>query len=82
MLLESQYSQFKDDVNTKKPQGGANFITDFASKKELLSITHDPNGFQANAGQKIAPPPSREAIERKRKVLEEELLQNSDLPKF
>ena len=32
MLLESQYSQFKEDLNTNKPKGGASFITDFERK--------------------------------------------------
>jgi hypothetical protein len=41
MLLESQYSQFKQDVDVKKPKGGAAFITDFA-RKEALAITHVP----------------------------------------
>lgn len=40
MLLESQYSKFKEELNTEnkktKPAGTA-FITDF-NKKELLSI--------------------------------------------
>jgi hypothetical protein len=40
MLLESQYSQFKEDLNTTKPKGGANFITDFDHKKDLLAITN------------------------------------------
>lgn len=40
MLLESQYSQFKEDLNTKKPKGGAAFITDFEQRKDLLAITH------------------------------------------
>ena len=28
MLLESQYSQFKSDINEDKPKGGLKFITD------------------------------------------------------
>lgn len=40
MLLESQYSQFKEDLTNKKPKGGANFITDFDHKKDLLAITN------------------------------------------
>lgn len=36
--MESQYSQFKEDI-TKKTQGGTAFITDY-SKKDLLAIGH------------------------------------------
>jgi len=38
MLIESQYSQFKEDLN--KPKGGVAFITDFDRKEKLLAIGH------------------------------------------
>lgn len=44
MLLESQYHQFKEDLNVAKPKGGANFITDFEKKKDLLALTHGQPG--------------------------------------
>lgn len=76
MLLESQYSQFKEDLN--KPKGGTAFITDF-DRKELLAITHgranhEPTAQTArpvSAAIAMAPPPPQK--------MEEE---NSDLPKF
>lgn len=62
MLLESQYSQFKEDLNTPKPKGGTAFITDF-ERKELLAITHgranpEPAANTAKA-MALAPPPPR-----------------------
>ncbi len=39
MLLESQYHQFKEDLNVSKPKGGMAFITDF-ERKDMLAITH------------------------------------------
>lgn len=75
MLLESQYSQFKEDLN--KPKGGTAFITDF-DRKELLAITHGranpeptaPIAKPISTAIAMAPPPQK---------MEEE---NSDLPKF
>jgi len=75
MLLESQYSQFKEDLH--KPKGGTAFITDFERKDHLLAITHgranpDTNATAAKpAALAMAPPPP--------KKIEEE---PSDLPKF
>ena len=42
MLLESQYHQFKEDLNVTKPKGGTAFITDFEKKdiRDLRAITH------------------------------------------
>ena len=41
MLLESQYHQFKEDLNVAKPKGGTAFITDFERKdfKDFKAIT-------------------------------------------
>lgn len=45
MLLESQYSQFKSDLEEKKPnKGGMAFITD--ERKDLLSIQNGRAGAQ------------------------------------
>ena len=40
MLLESQYQQFKEDLNVAKPKGGMAFITDFERKdiKDMKAI--------------------------------------------
>ena len=50
MLLESQYSQFKEDLD--KPKGGTAFITDFDHKKELLAIGHGEANPQAKSENK------------------------------
>ena len=50
MLLESQYSQFKEDLD--KPKGGAAFITDFEHKKDLLAIGQGPTKVEAKKEQK------------------------------
>lgn len=42
MLLESQYDQFRSDLE-KKPKGGMMFITDI-DRKKLLAIGQDPSG--------------------------------------
>ena len=61
MLLESQYSQFKEDLN--KPKGGTAFITDFERKDQLLAITHGRANPENNppapkpAALSMAPPP-------------------------
>lgn len=41
MLLESQYHQFKEDLNVTKPKGGTAFITDFEKKdiRDMRAIT-------------------------------------------
>lgn len=54
MLLESQYSQFKEDLNAPKSKGGAAFITDF-ERKELLSISY--GGPNATLEQQKPPIP-------------------------
>jgi hypothetical protein len=59
MLLESQYSQFKEDLNTSKPKGGANFITDF-ERKDMLAITHG-SAVDKTAPAPIALPPRPKA---------------------
>jgi hypothetical protein len=46
MLLESQYDQFREELE-KKPKGGLSFITDI-DRKKLLAIGHDPSAA-ANA---------------------------------
>lgn len=60
MLLESQYHQFKEDLNVTKPKGGISFITDF-EKKDMLAITHGqhPKPEDSSQGKAIAmaPPP-------------------------
>jgi hypothetical protein len=78
MLLESQYSQFKEDVNTKKPKGGTAFITDFDHRKELLALTQGranpeaaANAPKPTAALAMGPPPPRK--------MEEE---HNDMPKF
>ena len=53
MLLESQYSQFKEDLD--KPKGGAAFITDFEHKKELLAIGQGPANPEGKNEQKQPP---------------------------
>ena len=43
MLLESQYNQFKEDLNEPpKSKGGMAFITDFEKKdiRDMKAITH------------------------------------------
>ena len=73
MLLESQYSQFKEDLNTSKPKGGAHFITDF-ERKDMLAITHGPAVDKAVPAPIALPPRPRPQIE--------EAIENNDLPKF
>jgi hypothetical protein len=81
MLLESQYSQFKEDLNVTKPKGGTAFITDF-DRRDLLAITHGhPQGNSEAVGQgaskavALAPAPPKKEDEL-------HMLENSDLPKF
>ena len=47
MLLESQYSQFKEDLNVTKPKGGTSFITDF-DRRDILAITHQGTANEGN----------------------------------
>lgn len=80
MLLESQYSQFKEDLHAPKPKGGAAFITDF-ERKELLAITHGkahPEQVQANSSKPAIPAVSAIALAPPRQPEEE----NNDLPRF
>jgi hypothetical protein len=72
MLLESQYSQFKEDLH--KPKGSIAFITDFERRDQLLAITHGRANPEPNA-----PAPRPTALAPKPKAMEEE---PSDLPKF
>lgn len=74
MLLESQYSQFKDDLNVAKPKGGVAFITDF-DRKNLLAITHQAAGEELKEQGK---PIAMVAPARKPAVV----VEGSDLPKF
>lgn len=77
MLLESQYSQFKEDLGTSKPKGSISFITDFERGRDMLAITHGRANPEpvANvlkpAALAMAPPPPRK--------MEEE---QNDMPKF
>ena len=77
MLLESQYSQFKEDLHAPKPKGGAAFITDF-ERKELLSISY--SGPNATLEQQKLPIPLnlKPAPRPSARVVEEQ----SDMPKF
>jgi len=69
MLLESQYSQFKEDLNVTKPKGGTSFITDF-DRRDLLAITHQGNPNEGNqqggnkplAMAKAPPPPIKKPM--------------------
>jgi len=79
MLLESQYHQFKEDLNVQKPKGGMAFVTDFERKdiRDMKALTME--AVQAKAEEKksvalAAPPPANK--------LEEEKMLESDLPKF
>ena len=79
MLLESQYHQFKEDLNITKPKGGTAFITDFERKdvKDLKAITHGkPQATEDKGAAKtiaLAPPPPKKP---------EESAEGSDLPRF
>lgn len=65
MLLESQYSQFKSDLNQKKPQGGISFITDFNLKKEMLSIGGG-KAEEEKQGSVLAMPPAEKKEDKKK----------------
>ena len=84
MLLESQYNQFKEDLNVGgKPKGGMAFITDFEKKDKLLAITHahpPPEDKRNNAGKAL--PLAMPAPPSGKKPEEAELLENNDLPRF
>lgn len=57
-LLESQYSQFKSELNNEKPKGGLAFLTD--DRKDMLAINSDPNAASnqtASNSQKITQKP-------------------------
>lgn len=66
MLLESQYHQFKEDLNVQKPKGGMAFITDFERKdiRDMKALTQGaveekkpvPSGAPVAMG---APPPKK-----------------------
>lgn len=81
MLLESQYSQFKEDVNVKKSQGGANFITDFA-RKQTLSIGFDPNYQMAQMKAEQQKGFSQGVNDKIKKKIPEEEVRTNELPKF
>lgn len=55
MLLESQYHQFKEDLNVAKPKGGMAFITDFERKdiRDMKALTQG----QPQADSKNKPMP-------------------------
>jgi len=80
MLLESQYSQFKEGLNVTKPKGGAAFVTDFDLRKDLLAITHQQkpesdekqSGFSKPLAMALGPTPKKA----------NESIENTDLPKF
>ena len=79
MLLESQYSQFKEGLNVTKPKGGVSFITDF-DRRDILAITHQQNqpadDKQKGLGKPAALAPAQAANKTN------EIIENSDLPKF
>lgn len=79
MLLESQYHQFKEDLNVTKPKGGTAFITDFERKdvKDMKAIAH---GKAQPAEDKAAPKAIALAPAPPKKP--EEFVENSDLPRF
>lgn len=76
MLIESQYSQFKEDLN--KPKGGVAFITDFDRKEKLLAIGHGLAQAQSKAGAVAAKPAENKPII----VAAPPIPQENDLPKF
>lgn len=76
MLLESQYSQFKEGLNVTKPKGGTSFITDF-DRRDILAITHQPtDDKQKGSGKPVALAPAPPANKPN------EIIENNDLPKF
>lgn len=77
MLLESQYSQFKQDLN--KPKGGTAFITDFDRKEKLLAIGHSqPEGDNKQPVAVGTKPSENKPIAVAMPPVPEE----NDLPKF
>ena len=63
MLLESQYHQFKEDLNVTKPKGGTAFITDFEKKdiRDMRAITQgqsQPNTEDKDQQKPIALAPA------------------------
>ena len=82
MLLESQYHQFKEDVNVAKPKGGMAFITDFEKKdiRDMKALTQGQPQVDNNKNKPMvlgAPV----AVGAPKKPEEEKMLE-SDLPKF
>lgn len=75
MLLESQYSQFKSDLNDEKPRGKLAFITD--DRKELLSIQNgQPNPNQPQSQQ-------QQPQQNKKPVQQQATIPlGGDMPKF
>ena len=84
MLFESQYHQFKEDLNVTKSKGGMAFITDFERKdiRDMKAITQgQPQAPAEDKNKPVAlgaplsmgPPPKKP---------EEEKIVESDLPKF
>lgn len=75
MLLESQYSQFRSDINDDKPRGKLAFITD--DRKELLSIQ---NG-QSNPNQ---PQSQQQQSQQNKKPAQQPTISlgGGDMPKF
>ena len=82
MLLESQYHQFKEDLNVPKPKGGMAFITDFERKdiRDMKALTQGPAQTEDKPVALGAPPVVVAAPPPKK--LEEDKIVESDLPKF
>ena len=80
MLLESQYHQFKEDLNVAKPKGGMAFITDFERKdiRDMKALTQGQPQALVDDGK--SKPIAMGAFPPKKP--EEEKMLESDLPKF
>ena len=62
MLLESQYDQFRSDLE-QKPKGGMAFITDI-DRKKLLAIGQDPSGGAQLSQQNLSAPSNQQRAKK------------------
>lgn len=68
-MLESQYSQFKSELNNDSKPKGTAFLTD--DRKDLLAIGADSSSVAANQ-QKQKPATAAPALSNKKKMLNPE----------
>lgn len=77
--MESQYSQFKSDLNNETKPKGTAFLTD--ERKDLLSIM-GPGGQQQGGAQSQIKPVKAAAKKKTISNPEEIIMGNMTLPKF